>query len=88
MQQHRSHRTASKTAEDRFGKVLREVRKSKGLSQEELAFASGYHPTYIGQIERGKKSPSLRAIVSLARALNTPASELLRRVEERVGTTP
>jgi hypothetical protein len=35
------------------------------ISQETLAFESGYHPTYIGQLERGKKSPSLRAILSL-----------------------
>jgi len=81
MQQHRSRRTASKTAEDLFGEVLREVRKKRGLSQEELAFKSGYHPTYIGQLERGRKSPSLRAIMSLSAALNTSSSELLSRVE-------
>ena len=46
--------------------ALRELRKQRGLSQETLAFESGYHPTYIGQLERGKKSPSLRTIVSIA----------------------
>jgi transcriptional regulator with XRE-family HTH domain len=81
MQPHRSRRAASKTAEDLFGEVLREVRKKQGLSQEELAFQSGYHPTYIGQLERGRKSPSLRAIMSLSSALNTSGSELLARLE-------
>jgi transcriptional regulator with XRE-family HTH domain len=81
MQQHRSRRSAPPTAEDLFGKVLREVRRARGLSQEELAFRSGYHPTYIGQLERGKKSPSLRTIGRLAAVLDTSGSELLKRVE-------
>jgi DNA-binding XRE family transcriptional regulator len=80
MQQRRSRQRAA-TAEELFGQVLREVRKTRSLSQEELAFESGYHPTYVGQLERGKKSPSLRAIIRLAKALDTPGSELLRRVE-------
>jgi transcriptional regulator with XRE-family HTH domain len=81
MQRHRGRTAVTKTAEELFGKVLREVRKGKGLSQEQLAFESGYHPTYIGQLERGTKSPSLRTIMSLSVALNTPGSELLRRLE-------
>jgi transcriptional regulator with XRE-family HTH domain len=64
--------------------MLRELRKERGLSQETLAFESGYHPTYIGHLERGKKSPSLRAIMSLAGALGVPGSEILRRVEARL----
>jgi transcriptional regulator with XRE-family HTH domain len=81
MQHHRNGPAATISAEKCFGKVLREIRKEKDFTQEELAFESGYHPTYIGQLERGKKSPSLRAIMRLANALNTPASEILRRVE-------
>lgn len=81
MQQRRSRKPNARTAEDLFGQVLREVRKTRGLSQEELAFESGYHPTYIGQVERGKKSPSLRAITRLAKALSTSGSDLLTRLE-------
>ena len=81
MQEHRSRRRAPATAEEAFGRVLRDVRRDLGLSQESLAFESGYHPTYIGQLERGKKSPSLRAIMSLSAAVKTPGSELLGRVE-------
>ena len=81
MQPRRSSIPAPRTAEDLFGQVLREVRKTRGLSQEELAFESGYHPTYIGQLERGKKSPSLRAIMRLAKALGAPGSELLQMLE-------
>jgi len=80
MQQRRSRKPAP-TAEELFGRTLREIRKDQAISQESLAFESGYHPTYIGQLERGKKSPSLRAILRLAKALNTPGWEILKRVE-------
>jgi len=85
MQQHRRRRATPKTAEDCFGEVLRELRKDLGVTQEDLAFKSGYHPTYIGQLERGQKSPSLRAIMRIAGALNAQGSELIRRVETHLG---
>lgn len=87
MQRHRGRRAAKKTAEQLFGDVLREMRKSQGMSQEQLAFESGYHPTYIGQIERGTKSPSLRTIISLSTALHTPGWEMLKGVEARLSRT-
>jgi transcriptional regulator with XRE-family HTH domain len=80
MQEHRRNRTGT-TAERIFGTVLREIRRDRGFSQEELAFESGYHATYIGQLERGQKSPSLRTIMNLSIALGTPGSEMLRKVE-------
>jgi transcriptional regulator with XRE-family HTH domain len=84
MQEHRSRGTAPNNAEEVFGRVLRELRKEKGVSQEDLAFTSGYHPTYVGQLERGKKSPSLRAIMSFAVALEVTGSEILRRIEDQI----
>ena len=81
MQRHRKRSGVPTTAEECFGRVLREIRKTRGLTQESLAFESGYHPTYIGHLERGKKSPSLRTIMGLACVLGTPGSEILKRVE-------
>lgn len=72
------------TPEQAFGRVLREVRESRDLSQEALGFESGYHRTYIGLLERGKKSPSLRTVFRLSRVLETSPSDLLRRVEALV----
>jgi len=43
-----------------FGLAVRQKRLELKLSQEELAFQSKLHRTYISQIERGIKSPSLR----------------------------
>ena len=68
-----------------FGQVLRELRTERGLSQEELGFESDYHRTYISQLERGQKNPSLKAIFRLARVLGITPSEMIRRIESRVG---
>jgi len=62
--------------EKRFGKRVRELRQDKGLSQEELAFKSGVHRTYLGGIERGKRNPSLRNILAISRGLDIDSPEL------------
>jgi transcriptional regulator with XRE-family HTH domain len=72
------------TPEQAFGRVLREVRESRDLSQEALGFESGYHRTYIGLLERGSKSPSLRTIFRLSRALKVSPSDLIGRTEKLV----
>ncbi len=64
--------------------ALRDLRKQRGLSQETLAFENGYHPTYIGQLERGKKSLSLCTIVSLASVLSVLPSQLLQGFEAQL----
>lgn len=66
-----------------FGEAVRKRRLQLGLSQEKLAFRCGSHRNYIGEIERGEKSPSLHIIFALANALEMSTSELIRRVEER-----
>ncbi len=66
-----------------FGRILQELRTERGLSQEELGFESDYHRTYISQLERGQKNPSLKAIFRLARALGVRPSEMIRRIESR-----
>ncbi len=68
-----------------FGRILRELRAERGLSQEELGFESNYHRTYISQLERGQKNPSLKAIFRLAEALGITPSEMIRRIESRGG---
>ena len=83
MQERRRHPARAATIEALFGSVLRETRQQQGLTQEKLAFESGYHPTYISMLERGRKSPSLRAIVSLAEVLKVRPSYLLQQFEKR-----
>lgn len=66
-----------------FGGRVRELRKQRSLSQEALAARSGLHVTYIGQLERGKRNPSLESIEKIAKGLEIPLPELLCLPEDR-----
>lgn len=61
----------------KFGERLQKVRKSKGISQEELAALLSMHRTYIGMIERGERNPTVRTLYKIAKALKVRSSELL-----------
>jgi transcriptional regulator with XRE-family HTH domain len=52
-----------------FGDNLRKYRMLKGFTQEEFAFKCGLHRTYISQIERKIKSPSIDTVEKIANAL-------------------
>jgi transcriptional regulator with XRE-family HTH domain len=60
-----------------FGRRVRSIRNSRGLSQEELAAVAGLHRTYVGMIERGEKNLTLLNILRVAEALGCAAAELL-----------
>ncbi len=64
-----------------FGSILRLIRQERGLSQESLGFESGYHRTYISLLERGNKSPSLKTIFQLAKALNVEPSYIMEQLQ-------
>lgn len=59
-----------------FGQRVREIRKARGWSQEELAHRAGLHYTYVGGIERGERNPALVNIGRIARALGVAPGEL------------
>ena len=61
----------------KFGDRVREIRKEKGLSQEELAHKADLHRTYIGMIERAEKNITLINIEKIANALEVNIKELL-----------
>ncbi len=63
-----------------FGKNLRTIRLSKGLSQEELAFQADFDRTYISLLERGKRNLSLVNICRLADTLQVNVNELLKDI--------
>ncbi len=62
-----------------FGDRVRELRKYKNLSQEELSFKADLHRTYIGMIERAEKNITLINIEKIARALDVDIIELLKK---------
>jgi transcriptional regulator with XRE-family HTH domain len=60
----------------KFGQRVREIRKGKNLSQEDLSFKADLHRTYIGMIERAEKNITLINIEKIALALNVDIKEL------------
>lgn len=60
-----------------FGLKIKHLRESKGFTQEKLSFATGFHRTYIGMIERGERNISLNNIAVFAKVFEMPISELL-----------
>jgi transcriptional regulator with XRE-family HTH domain len=65
-----------------LGRELQRCRQEKGWSQEYLAEITGLHRTYISQLERGLKSPSVRVLSHITNALGLRMSEFFSSVEE------
>lgn len=58
-----------------FGRALKEIRQSKGISQEKLSFAASR--VYVSSLERGLKSPTLSIIDKLSKELDIHPISLL-----------
>jgi transcriptional regulator with XRE-family HTH domain len=65
-----------------LGKRLRELRAEQGFSQEAFADHCGLHRTAMSLIERGKRVPSLRTLVTLSRGFGVSLSELLEDIDK------
>jgi transcriptional regulator with XRE-family HTH domain len=76
--------SGARTAERLFGQEISRLRRNRGISQEELGFQAGVHRTYVSQIERGLKSPTLAVILKLTQALNCSAGQLVGKIEKRL----
>lgn len=62
--------------EKELGKRVAEMRKAKGLSQEELAERSGYSSEFISLVERGVNAPAVAGLERIARALDVDIKDL------------
>ena len=60
-----------------FGLRIKHLRVDRNLSQEKLSYATGFHRTYIGMIERGERNISLTNIAVFAKVFDMTVSELL-----------
>ena len=60
-----------------FGLRVHAIRKEAGLSQEALAEAAGLHSTFISNIERGYRLPTIATLLRLAKGLGVPPSSLV-----------
>ncbi len=61
-----------------LGRNLKRIRREKGWSQEQLAFESGLHRTYISGIERGARNPTILILAKLAETLRVEVEDLVR----------
>lgn len=61
----------------KFGNRVRQIRKEKNISQEELASRADLHRTYIGMIERAEKNITLLNIEKIAQALQVKIKDLI-----------
>jgi transcriptional regulator with XRE-family HTH domain len=60
-----------------FGRNLRAIRKSKGFSQERLAYDAGIDRSYVGKIERGEVNVTLEKIYVFSGLLECSPKELI-----------
>ncbi len=60
----------------KIGKKIRVLRTTKGFSQEQLAFKSSLHRTYISDIERGTRNISVANLEKIAKALGVKVQDL------------
>ncbi|PZT98152.1 helix-turn-helix domain-containing protein [Brevundimonas sp.] len=61
-----------------FGRNVRKRRVSKGITLEALAHDVGLSYSYVGELERGRRNPTLKVIEQIARALEVDALALLQ----------
>jgi transcriptional regulator with XRE-family HTH domain len=75
---------ANLTIEAAFGEVIRELRKEKRFSQEDVAYESGLDRSFISLLETGRQQPSLITIFQLAKALGVSPAQIMVSVEEKL----
>ena len=68
----------------RFGLAIRYLRLKQELTQEELAHRALLHRTYLTDIERGTRNPSIEVIEKLANGLNINLAELFKLTDTAI----
>lgn len=66
----------------KIGDNIRALRKASGLSQEQLALRADINASYMGQVERGEKNPTIDVLSKIASALGTPLEKLVQIDEQ------
>jgi transcriptional regulator with XRE-family HTH domain len=66
-----------------FATNLRRIRHTKGMSQDDLAYAAEVSRSYLSQLEKGSYYASLKVIGRLAEVLEIDPSEFLKRHNDK-----
>jgi transcriptional regulator with XRE-family HTH domain len=64
-----------------LGQAVRAIRDERGLSQVQVADATGFIQAWISHVEHGRRNPSFNNVVRLAEGLGVSVSELVKRAE-------
>ncbi len=64
-----------------FGRNVRRVRQERGLTIEALSDAAGLSYSYVGELERGRRNPTLAVVEALALALSASPHSLLQPLD-------
>jgi len=67
-----------------IGKIISFHRNERGLTQETLADLANIHRTYVSQIERGLKYPTIYVLIQISKALEVPLSDLIIELEKKI----
>ncbi len=67
-----------------FGNVLRQARKEKEISQEQLAFDAGLDRSYVSKLETGVYQPSISTLFAISAVLQVKPSMLVAQVEQKI----
>lgn len=73
----RQRGSMSENLRQALGRNLRRHRQERGLSQEKFAEFLGFHRNYVGDLERGKRNPTLRTVEAYAALLDVDPRDLL-----------
>jgi ribosome-binding protein aMBF1 (putative translation factor) len=68
---------------DAFSRVVKKHREKKGFSRAALGKKAGLHQTYIGLLEREKRSPNLDTAKAIAEALGISLAKMIDESERR-----
>ena len=64
------------------GKVIRQLRRKRGLSQDVLSGLAGIGRTHLSMIENGEKNANVETLWRIADALDMPLSQMVRLIED------
>jgi transcriptional regulator with XRE-family HTH domain len=67
----------------KLGLKIRELREKSGLTQEELAFISNLHRTYIDMIERAEKNITITTLFKISNALGVSIKEIMQDFDDK-----
>ena len=67
-----------------IAKILRKLRETKGISQEDLSFRADLHRTYISQLERGLKSITVKKLMKITEVLGIDIDSFMTMVKNEL----